>query len=135
MNPLSAHEESALAHIRRATAGHHKQLESVVDSLGMFASLDAYARHLTLLHDHCASNQARLASHPELWALVAERQSELHTDLRRLGKTPVPPLPLACAPFTRAQCLGFTYVTEGSRLGAAAISRRLDSYGIGAEDF
>lgn len=135
MTPSSEHEDTALAHLRRATAAHHAQLESVVESLGLFRSVDAYARHLTLLFNHCASNQARLSDQPELQALVTERQHELHTDLRRLGKAPELAQPVQGAPLTRAQCLGFTYVTEGSRLGAAAISKRLNHHGIVAEDF
>lgn len=122
-------EQSAITRIRQATAESHQQLESLVESLGMLRNLEGFARHLTLLYRHCASHYPLLAPHPDLQRLVGERQDELLDDLRRLGLQPTAE-PCVQSQFTRAQCFGFAYVVEGSRLGALAVSKRLTKLGV-----
>lgn len=130
MRAERATEDSALMRMRLATQLSHQELESLVESLGLLRTLDGFAWHLTLLYRHCASHHGLLAAHPDLQALVAQRRDELHVDLQRLSREPSVVLPRADALFSRAQCFGFTYVTEGSRLGALAIAKRLTSQGI-----
>lgn len=130
MKDPRAAEPSALTRIRQATAEPHRQLEALVESLGMLDSRDGVAKHLKLLYQQCAEHHSRLAAHPELQQLVAERRDELLADLQRLrrppGKAPAPIEPA----YSLAQCLGFTYVIEGSRLGALSVAKRLSDRGI-----
>lgn len=133
MRASRAADDSAISRIRQATAESHQRLETLVESLGMLQNLDGFARHLTLLHDHCASHQPLLRHEPELQRIVLERQQELALDLEHLGRRPPHVEVRNCAPFTRAQCFGFTYVTEGSRLGALVVAKRLSSSGVAIE--
>lgn len=121
---------SALARLRQATAASHRELEGLVESLGMLESLEGFARHLDLMHAHCAAHEELLRGSPSLQLLVNDRRSEISTDLKRLSYPVQPIAPKQASPYTRAQCFGFTYVTEGSRLGSVVIARRLQSLGF-----
>jgi heme oxygenase len=126
-------EESAITRIRQATAESHQRLEALIESLGMLRDLQGFGGHLARLYRHCAAHYALLAAYPDLQKLVGERRDELLADLQGLGRQPPAVQPRAHTPFTRAQCFGFTYVMEGSRLGALAIAKRLSNEGAPIE--
>ncbi len=122
--------DSALARLRQATAASHRELESLVESLGMLESLEGFTRHLELMHAHCAAHEELLSGCPSLQVLVTDRRVELVADLSHLSCPIGAVTPKKGSPYNRAQCFGFTYVTEGSRLGAAVIARRLQTLGF-----
>jgi heme oxygenase len=85
------------------------------------------------MYAHCASHEMLLSNYPALQTLVTTRRAELGNDLEVLGQALPAVASRAENCYNHAQCLGFTYVTEGSRLGAVVIARRVQSLGVSTD--
>jgi heme oxygenase len=125
--------DTAIDAIRDRTHEVHAQLELAVENLRLLDSQRGLTAHLqTLLHHHRAT--AHYVTQPDLRALVVGRIDELVSDLNHLCGCVVPDCArIGAMPLSLAQSLGWTYVVEGSRLGALVIAKRLERAGVQTE--
>jgi len=120
------------AFLKQRTARAHAALEARIDALRPFVSRERYALFL----------QAQFAFHHHVEPLYRQaptahllpdnahrsRLGQVAADLRDLG---VPPPPGRAADFgSLAEGLGWLYVAEGSKLGAAVLLKAVDALGL-----
>jgi heme oxygenase len=125
--------ESPLELVRRVTNERHERVEQLTHELRVLASVEAFRRHLQILHQHHTRELRRVVHHVDLRPLVEQRVNELAHDIAQLGSAVPDDHNNSEAPLAYAQAVGVTYVIEGSRLGAFAISKRLNKNGITTE--
>jgi len=111
--------------LRAATSAAHHALDERLSAFDLTARVH-YRRFLqasaaALLPLEAALRRAGIAAMVEDWPLRA-RSAAITADLGQLGGT-VNLLPLPAEPLDRCGVLGTLYVLEGSRLGAAYLTR------------
>ncbi len=123
--------------LKRATDEAHARLEEIVQSSGMFASVEGYRRYLAATwamrdrFEHLLDINGAAEIWPEwpsrrIAALAAHDMADLH-----LSK---PPQILSQTRLNRSELLGVLYVMEGSSLGARILVRMVSALGF-SNDF
>jgi heme oxygenase len=121
------------AFLKSRTASAHAALDARIMELGPFASIDGYTRFL----------QAQLGFHREVEPLYGEPQTarivpdrasgsrvqRIEADMRALGMEP-PRCVTEPAVRSHAEAVGWLYVAEGSKLGAAILLRSASKLGL-----
>jgi heme oxygenase len=114
--------------LNQATHAPHEQLDKAVKANAPFETLGSYARFVVAQYLFQAELKA-LYTDPELIDIFPDlaercRAEQAKADLGDLN-TPLPaPLDGALTSPTRAQALGWLFVSEGSKLGAAFLIKR-----------
>lgn len=126
------------ARLREGTGQQHREIETLVDPMRTFVSVEAYKAHLLHVWQFHTCLEPALATidWPGLGIDYAARRKSplLAHDLRVLGVSHPPSTP-AAQPFDRRGlnfALGCLYVVEGATLGGQLISRHLATLGIGS---
>jgi len=125
--------------IKQHTTTAHDSLDALIMQQTPFAGLAHYRQFLTLQY-FLLQDAAVLYQHPSLQLLVADlaersRFGLLQQDFADLG-WPEPNLYVAPALTLKAslpELLGWLYVIEGSKLGAAMLGRQLGQLALSAE--
>lgn len=130
-------ETSRALRLRAATHDLHEKLDGAITSAASFASVEGYARFLTmqyLFHRdidalyHDAALQALLPGLPERRRLpLIERDL---ADLALPAPTGQPPVFTHNTPIDLATALGWLYVAEGSNLGATLLRKDVARIGL-----
>ncbi|MFK3969983.1 biliverdin-producing heme oxygenase [Pseudomonas sp. NPDC087358] len=114
--------------LNQITHAPHEQLDKAVKAHAPFETLASYSRFLSAQYLFQQELKA-LYSDPRLTALIADlpqrcRAEQAKADLHDLD-APVPaPVPGAVANVALAEALGWLFVSEGSKLGAAFLIKR-----------
>lgn len=125
--------------IKQHTSTAHDRLDALIMQQTPFASLAHYQLFLTLQY-FLLQDAAVLYQHPTLQSLVADlsersRFSLLQQDFADLG-WPKPELyftPALTITTNLPELLGWLYVIEGSKLGAAILGRQLGQLALSAD--
>ncbi len=125
--------------IKQHTSTAHDSLDALIMQQTPFASLAHYRQFLTLQY-FLLQDAAVLYQHPTLQTLVADladrsRLSLLQQDFADLG-WPEPELyftPALTITASLPELLGWLYVIEGSKLGAAMLGRQLGQLALSAD--
>jgi heme oxygenase len=136
---VAASQAGRSVRIKQHTTTAHDSLDALIMQQTPFASLAHYRQFLTLQY-FLLQDAAVLYQHPSLQLLVADlaersRFSLLQQDFADLG-WPQPELYVAPALTLSAslpELLGWLYVIEGSKLGAAMLGRQLGQLALSAE--
>jgi heme oxygenase len=114
--------------LNQITNAPHAELDQAVKANAPFESLPSYTRFLSAQYLFQQELKA-LYTHPQLIELIADlpqrcRAEQAMADLRDL-ETPIPaPVAGAVADPSLAEALGWLFVSEGSKLGAAFLIKR-----------
>ena len=124
--------------LKRATDKAHAKVESIVQSAGMFDSVDGYRRYVaaTLAMRQRFEGMLDAAGASDLWpAWPGRRIAHLAAkDLADLGGSPFEPVHRSVKfRQTPGELLGVLYVLEGSSLGARILVRLVGSLGLSGE--
>jgi len=114
--------------LNQITNAPHEQLDKAVKANAPFETLASYARFVVAQYLFQAELKA-LYTDPQLIALVADlpercRAEQAKADLADLNTEVPAPVAGALQNPTRAQALGWLFVSEGSKLGAAFLIKR-----------
>lgn len=120
--------------LKRATDAAHQRVEGIVQSAGMFSSLDGYRRFLAASYEMRARFERLLDLNgaADAWpdwpgrriaGLVAE-------DIADLGGEMHPPAENLQETLSTAELLGVLYVLEGSALGARVLVKSVADLGL-----
>lgn len=111
--------------LKSATAASHAEVEALAAQLGVTTTREGFIRHCQVLQ--AFFSQLEREATPHIGSEEARAFAQAHAleqDLMRNQSHVIdepPPIGLCC----RASALGAMYVSEGSRLGAQFITRRL----------
>jgi heme oxygenase len=131
---------SLFARLKSGTEQQHREIETLIDPMKNFASLEAYKAHLLKTWTFYRTLEADLAA--LAWTtvgidFVSRRKAPLlEEDMRFLG-VPHSPTEERKQPLDRINldfALGCLYVLEGATLGGQIISRHLAKLGIEPEN-
>lgn len=120
--------------LNQATHAPHERLDSAVKAHDPFASRENFtpfvqAQYLFQSELQALYQDAELiAIFPDLAARCRARQAE--ADLGDLGAAIPAPVPGAPTNLSRAEALGWLFVSEGSKLGAAFLIKRVAALGL-----
>jgi heme oxygenase len=138
--PFSKEDNMTQDTIRRSqrlnqiTNAPHEQLDKAVKANAPFESLPSYARFLSAQYLF-QQELKKLYNHPRLAELIADlpqrcRAEQTIADLHDLN-TPIPaPVAGAVTDPSLAEALGWLFVSEGSKLGAAFLIKRATALGL-----
>jgi heme oxygenase len=122
--------------LSRATHAPHEVLDCLVKAHAPFDSIKGFSRFVTAQY-HFQAELAPLYNDPRLIARFAGlpdrcRAQQALADLADLGVKPPVPVPGAPGGLSFAESLGWLFVSEGSKLGAAFLIKRAEALGLSA---
>ncbi|MBC3954683.1 biliverdin-producing heme oxygenase [Pseudomonas triticifolii] len=114
--------------LNQITHAPHEQLDKAVKAHAPFDTLSSYARFVVAQYLFQAELQS-VYNDPALQAIIADlparcRAEQARADLADLGVQTPSPVAGAVQQPTLAQALGWLFVSEGSKLGAAFLIKR-----------
>ena len=114
--------------LNQITHAPHEQLDKAVKAHAPFDTLSSYARFVVAQYLFQAELQS-VYNDPALQAIIADlparcRAEQARADLADLGVQTPSPVAGALQQPTLAQALGWLFVSEGSKLGAAFLIKR-----------
>ncbi len=114
--------------LNQITRAPHEQLDKAVKAHAPFDTLNSYARFVVAQYLFQAELQS-IYNDPALQAIIADlpercRAEQARADLADLGLQTPSPVAGAVQQPTLAQALGWLFVSEGSKLGAAFLIKR-----------
>lgn len=123
--------------LNRATHAAHEVLDGLIKAQAPFDNLEGFARFVTAQYWFQAELEP-LYSDPRLVARFPSlpercRATEALADLRNLGVTPPVAPPGAPVGLGMSESLGWLFVSEGSKLGAAFLIKRAEALGLRAD--
>ncbi len=123
--------------LKRATDAAHTHVEGIINSAGMFASLDGYRRYLvaTLAIRSRYESLLDASGAASVWPAWSGRHVAhlVAQDLDDLGVAHPAIAENADRLLNPAELLGALYVLEGSSLGARVLSRLVHAFGVSAD--
>lgn len=120
--------------LNQITHAPHEQLDKAVKANAPFETLASYSRFLSAQYLFQQELKA-LYTDPQLIKLITDlparcRAEQARADLNDLG-APIPaPVSGAVATVSMAQALGWLFVSEGSKLGAAFLIKRAEALNL-----
>lgn len=120
--------------LNQITHAPHEQLDKAVKANAPFETLASYSRFLSAQYLFQQELKA-LYTDPQLIELITDlparcRAEQARADLNDLG-APIPaPVSGAVATVSMAQALGWLFVSEGSKLGAAFLIKRAEALNL-----
>lgn len=120
--------------LNQATHAPHEQLDRAVKSFEPFASRENFTPFVVAQYlfqselQPLYQNAELIALFPDLAARCRARQAE--ADLGDLGAAVPDAVPGAPANLSNSEALGWLFVSEGSKLGAAFLLKRMPALGL-----
>jgi heme oxygenase (biliverdin-IX-beta and delta-forming) len=122
--------------LKRATDAAHTRVEGIIESAGMFQTLDGYRRYLAGSYAARARMEHWLdeAGAEAVWPDWPRRRIAhlIAADIDDLGGIALAARESSPPPLSPAELLGVLYVLEGSSLGARVLVNMTDGLGLSA---